>query len=265
MGTGAGSTDDPDRLAQVAGMVADAARIVVLTGAGISTESGIPDYRGPQGVWTQNPKAERMSTIGDYLADPEVRQLAWRFRAEQAVWRRDPNPAHRALVDLERAGKLSLLVTQNVDGLHAKAGTSQDRLVEIHGTVRLVRCQQCKAVIGIEDAISRVEAGEADPPCRSCGSILRPAVVFFGEGLVEEDLARAVLATRDADLFLAAGSSLQVFPAAGLPQLAVESGIPLVVANAEPTPFDDVAAAVLRGRLGSVLPAIVQGDVDPPR
>ncbi len=245
-------------LQKAASLVADARRIVVLTGAGVSTESGIPDYRGPQGVWTTNPKAEQLSTIAPYLTDPEVRQLAWQMRREHAVWRREPNTSHLALVDLEAQGRLSLLVTQNVDGLHAKARTSAEHLVEIHGSLRHTQCVACDERRPIDEAMQRVEEGNPDPSCRSCGGILKPTVVFFGEGLDEHDLAKAVRSSADADLFLAAGTSLQVHPAAGLPALAKEHGAALIIANDEPTPLDHLADEVVRGRLGEVLPALVR-------
>ncbi len=238
-------------------LLADARRVAVLTGAGMSTASGIPDYRGPDGVWTRDPEAEKLSTITHYLADQDVRRRAWRMRRETAVWAREPNDGHRALVELEAQGRLEVLVTQNVDGLHAKAGTSRQRLVEVHGSLRETECVACGDRRPIDEAMARLELGIDDPRCRACGGVLKPTVVFFGEGLDEHDLARAVEGTARCDLFLAAGTSLQVHPAAGLPRLAVEQGARLVICNAEPTPLDHLADAVVRGDLAEVLPALV--------
>ncbi len=246
-----------DGLAVAAALVGAAQRILVLTGAGISTESGISDYRGPEGVWTRKPGAERLSTIGPYSTDPEVRREAWQMRIEQAAWRREPNAGHRAIVELEAQGRLDLLVTQNVDGLHAKAGTSADRLVEIHGSLRNTQCLDCDERLPIEETIARVEGGIPDPRCR-CSGVLKPTVVFFGQGLDDLDLARAVQSCKRADLVLAAGTSLQVHPVAALPELALDHGARLIIANAEPTPLDHRADAVVRGRLGVVLPALVE-------
>src|SRR5690606_7204048 len=154
-------------------LVADARRVTVLTGAGISTDSGIPDFRGPNGVWTKNPEAEKQSTLQHYLSDPEVRKRAWRSRLDHGAFSAEPNPGHLALVDLERQGRLHTLITQNVDGLHQKAGISPERVVEIHGTVHEVMCLSCDERAPMQRALDRVRAGEDDPSCRSCGEIGR--------------------------------------------------------------------------------------------
>jgi NAD-dependent deacetylase len=244
----------PDEIAR---WLRKARSVVVLTGAGISTESGIPDFRGPQGVWTKDPKAERLSNIHHYMNDPEVRVASWQARLVHPAWTAQPNAGHAALAEMERRGCLEVLITQNVDGLHQKAGSSPDRVIEIHGTVREVVCMACDERAPMERALDRVRAGEADPPCRSCGGILKSATVSFGQNLVPEDLIRAEKAARNCDLFLALGTTLTVFPVAALPGLALEGGARLVIANAEPTPYDPHAAAVVRGDLGEVLPALV--------
>jgi NAD-dependent deacetylase len=231
--------------------------VVVLTGAGISTESGIPDFRGPQGVWTRDPKAEKLSNLHHYMNDPEVRLASWQARLVHPAWTAEPNAGHLALADMERRGRLDTLVTQNIDGLHQKAGSSPERVVEIHGTVREVVCMACGERAPMERALDRVRAGEADPPCRSCGGILKSATISFGQNLVPEDLRRAEKAARNCDLFLALGTTLTVYPVAYLPEFALEAGARLVIANAQPTPFDSQADAVLRGVLGDVLPALV--------
>jgi len=236
----------------------DARRLVVLTGAGISTDSGIPDFRGPQGVWTRNPEAEKMATIQHYVADPEVRKKAWRYRMENKMWLREPNPGHLACVRLEHREKLLMLVTQNVDGLHMKAGTSPGRLVEIHGTMREVVCLDCGERAPIERALARVEAGEDDPPCRSCGGILKTATISFGQALVQKDMERAQQAARACDFLLAVGSTLSVYPIAGIVPVAKEQGARVVIVNAEPTAMDGLADAVLRGSISAILPQIVR-------
>jgi NAD-dependent deacetylase len=236
----------------------DARRIVVLTGAGISTDSGIPDFRGPQGVWTRNPEAEKMSNIHHYVTDAEVRKKAWRYRMENRMWLREPNPGHLACVRLEHREKLLMLITQNVDGLHLKAGTSPARLVEIHGTMRDVVCLDCGERAPIERALARVEAGEDDPPCRRCGGILKTATISFGQGLVQEDVERATRAARACDLMLAIGSTLSVYPAAGVVPLAKEQGARVVIVNAEPTAMDGLADVVLRGSITEILPQVVR-------
>jgi NAD-dependent deacetylase len=241
----------------VAGWLRDARSVVALTGAGISTESGIPDFRGPDGVWTRDPAAEARADIRYYLSDPEVRRQAWRARATRPEGAVQPNAGHRALVALERSGHLDLLVTQNIDGLHLAAGTSPARLVEIHGTARDVVCLDCGDRAPIETALERVRAGDDDPACRVCGGILKTATVSFGQQLDRADLGRAEDASDACDLFLAVGTSLAVYPAAFLPQRALRGGARLVIVNAQPTPLDGVAAAVFHGQIGEVLPALV--------
>src|SRR5207247_4956258 len=171
-----------------------------------------PDFRGPQGVWPKNPEAEKMATIQHYVADAEVRKRAWRSRLETPIQDREPHDGHRALVTLERRGVLDTLITQNVDGLHLKAGSSPERVIEIHGTIREVVCLDCGERAPMERALARVRAGEADPPCRSCGGILKSATISFGQALVEDDLARAERAARACDLLFEVGSTLSVYP-----------------------------------------------------
>jgi len=250
--------DDLERtLATVRGWIDAAKRIVVLTGAGISTDSGIPDFRGPQGLWTRNPEAEKMATLQHYVADPEVRKRAWRTRLESPMHDREPNDGHRALVALERRGILDTLITQNVDGLHLKAGSAPARVIEIHGTSREVVCLSCGERAAMERALARVRAGESDPPCRTCGGILKSATISFGQGLVQADLERAGVAARRCDLMLAIGTKLSVYPIAGVVPVAKEAGARVVILNAEPTEMDTLADAVLRGSISELLPRIV--------
>jgi NAD-dependent deacetylase len=254
-------TEDNERLVSVVrGWIEAARRLVVLTGAGISTESGIPDFRGPQGVWTRNPEAEKQSTIQHYVADPDVRKRAWRSRLESPAWAAKPNAGHRALVELERCGKLDTLITQNIDGLHQAAGSSPERVVEVHGTMREVVCLSCGERAAMERALARVRSGEEDPPCRTCGGILKSATISFGQSLVAEDIARAQQAARRCDLMLAIGTKLSVWPVAGVVPVAKDAGARVVIVNAEPTDMDGLADAILTGSIGDLLPRLVPGD-----
>ncbi|HKU41298.1 MAG TPA: Sir2 family NAD-dependent protein deacetylase [Polyangiales bacterium] len=245
----------------VAGMIRAAKRVVALTGAGISTESGIPDFRGPQGVWTKNPAAEKLSTLQHYMGDPEVRKRAWQTRIHHEAWSAQPNAGHLALVALERAGKLDTLLTQNIDGLHQLAGSNPARVVEIHGTIRDVVCMSCSARGPMGPVLERVRAGEADPSCRECGGILKSATISFGQSLVAEDLQRAEVAARNCDLLLAIGSSLGVYPIAAVVPLARQSGARIVIVNGTSTEMDGLADYVLRGKIGEILPRVVAGAV----
>lgn len=232
-------------------------RVTVLTGAGISTDSGIPDFRGPNGVWTRNPAAERASTLSAYLGEPEVRRAAWQARLHSPAWSARPNAGHLAVVELERRGLLHTLVTQNTDGLHLAAGTSEDRLVEIHGCARRVVCWDCGEKAPMARALERVRDGEDDPPCRSCGGILKSDAILFEQSLVPEDLARAERAASACELLLAVGTTLAVYPAAGMVPIAKRAGARVVIVNGEPTEMDHVADGVLRGPIGELLPAVV--------
>lgn len=237
-------------------LVSTSTRVVALTGAGISTESGIPDFRGPNGVWTRDPKAERMSNIHDYMSDPGVRKLSWQARLNSPTWQAQPNDGHRALVALELAGKLHAVITQNIDGLHQRSGHSPAAVIEVHGTMWEVTCMSCGWRGPMPPVLDRVRSGEGDPACARCGGILKSATISFGQPLVPQVIERAMRAAAQSDLLLAIGSSLQVYPAAGLVPLAKEAGARLVIVNAEPTPFDDLADVVLRDPIGRVLPAI---------
>jgi NAD-dependent deacetylase len=250
-------TADAEQLDRLAALLRDARQIVVLTGAGISTESGIPDFRGPQGVWTKDPEAERKATIQHYVADADHRRAVWRNRAGSEVFAGQPNAGHVALAELERKANVDALVTQNVDGLHLAAGSSPEIVIEIHGNVHSAKCLQCAWRGPMEDTLARVRAGEDDPACLECGGMLKSATISFGENLVPEDLMRAQRAAAAADVFLAVGTSLGVYPAAALPEHALRAGATLAVLNGEPTPFDGVAEFVLRDRLGEVLPDLV--------
>ena len=238
-----------------------ARRIVVLTGAGISTESGIPDFRGPRGVWTKNPAAEKQSTIQHYLADAEVRKAAWRARIDSPAWSAEPNTGHRALVALERRGKLHALVTQNIDELHQRAGQSPALVVEVHGSMRRVMCWRCGRRAPMEQALERLRAGEDDPHCRDCGGILKSDTISFGQALEPEVIARAMRAAAEADLLLAIGTTLQVRPVASMVPIAARAGAAIVIVNDQATAMDELADVVIREPIGKVLVAICGGDL----
>jgi NAD-dependent deacetylase len=247
-----------DGLDTIAAWIRSADAIVILTGAGISTESGIPDFRGPNGVWTKNPAAEKTATLEHYVNDPEVRKQAWQNRLRSEIWQAQPNAGHRAIADLEQKANVHTLVTQNIDGLHLAAGSSPEKVIEIHGTVHAAKCLQCGWRGPMEETLARVEAGEEDPACLECGGMLKSATISFGENLVQRDLERAQRAAQSTDLFIALGTSLGVYPAAGLPEVALSQGARLVIGNAQETPFDGLASATSRAPLGELLPALVE-------
>ena len=245
----------------IRGWIDAAQRVVVLTGAGISTDSGIPDFRGPKGVWTLNPKAERMSDIRYYTTDPEVRRLSWQSRLAHPAWTAAPNAGHRALAELEQRGKLHALVTQNIDGLHQRAGVSADKVIEVHGTLHTVMCLSCGWRGPMQQTLDRVRAGEQDPECRECSGLLKSDTISFGQQLIPEVIERAMAVSTEGDLFIAIGTTLQVYPVAAAVPKALDAGARVVIINAEATQFDDVADAVVRLPIGEVLPWICGADV----
>lgn len=282
-------------VARLGELVAAAERITVLTGAGISTDSGIPDFRGPQGLWTKDPEAEKRATLQHYLGDPEVRRGAWRFRRDSAGWAAQPNAGHLALVELERMGKLHALVTQNIDGLHQRAGNDAALVIEVHGTMWWTRCWTCGDRRPMTEALERVADGEDDPDCLACrgasssdewqrdraasfrgegpvrheappgasraermrGGILKSDTISFGQALVPEVIERSLTASETCDLLLAVGSSLSVYPAANCVPRAVAAGAEVAIVNGEPTALDRMADVVVLGSISEVLPAAV--------
>jgi NAD-dependent deacetylase len=249
------SARDVERVAE---WLRASAAVTALTGAGISTDSGIPDFRGPNGVWTRNPAAEKLFTLQTYVADAETRRAAWQNRRNHAAWTAQPNAGHRALVELERLGRVRAIVTQNIDELHQRAGSSPELVIEIHGTVFQVECLQCGGRSPMAEALERVDAGDPDPRCLTCGGLQKSATISFGQPLRTDVLQAAVDAAASCDVFLAVGTSLRVQPAAGLCDLARAAGARLVIVNAEPTPYDEDADAVLRGPIGELLPQLVR-------
>jgi NAD-dependent deacetylase len=248
---------DETAVARAEGMIREASRIVVLTGAGISTRSGIPDFRGPQGLWTLNPKAEKMSNIEYYLKDPEVRRLAWQSRLESPAFHAEPNAAHLALVALERRNTLGVLVTQNVDGLHQAAGSDPDRVVEVHGTLHWSRCWTCGDRRPMLETLARVSAGDPDPSCLQCGGILKSDTISFGQSLVQEVIERAMDESERCDLLLVVGSSLGVYPIANMVPRAKSAGSRIVIVNGESTAMDHFADVVVGGDIPEVLPRLI--------
>lgn len=240
-------------------LVEASSSVVVITGAGISTASGIPDFRGPEGVWTKNPSAERLSNIEAFTSSTEVRRAAWqRLLATQAN-PAQPNPAHRALVAFERTGKLEAIVTQNIDGLHIAAGSDPTLVIEVHGNTRMTRCLQCGAETPTSLILERVKEGDLDPHCdvlvgdAKCDGLLKTTVVSFGQELPRQDFARAEYLAKTCELLICVGSTLMVHPVAGLVPKAVSRGARLIIVNAEATPFDGDADVVERGDIPTVL------------
>jgi NAD-dependent deacetylase len=256
-----------DPVAELGGLLAASRRVTTFTGAGVSTESGIPDFRSPGGVWTRYDPQD--FTFDRYVASAEVRANAWAMRREFFAQEVQPNPAHRAIARIEEAGRGHGVVTQNIDGLHQLAGSTN--VVEIHGTAREVACIGRAPRDGVPDgcgfsapytwAFERLDGLDPDPCCPECGGLVKSATVSFGQVLPAEVVETSAALVATSDLLLTVGSSLQVWPAAELPMLAARAGIPLVIVNDEPTPMDELATLVLRGRAGELLPAAVDASM----
>lgn len=246
-----------EKLQYASELMRQAQRIVALTGAGISTESGIPDFRSPGSIWLQQPPV----SFQDFISKPEARQQYWLTRRSlyQQVSAAQPNEAHMALVDLEEKERLLGIVTQNFDGLHHDAGNNPKQIVELHGTSRVAACTHCGQRSSIEELQQRVDAGEVDPLCSDCGGYLKTATILFGQRIPDDVLARAKELAFACDLFLVVGSSLKVNPAAILPNIALKNDVPLIIINLQPTHLDDYAEIVINEKAGEVLPRIVAG------
>lgn len=247
-----------DEVERARGIVADARLVTILTGAGVSTASGIPDFRGPQGMWTKDPQASRMFDFDAYVSDPKIRVLAWANRRDHPAWVAEPNAAHRAIAHLESQGRLRAVITQNIDGLHQSAGSGETApVLEVHGSLRNTICLDCGDRRPMEQALQRLDAGEEDPPCRVCGGILKSDTISFGQPLDAHVLDQAMRAAREGDILLAAGTSLQVNPVASLVPMAWQAGARVIICNGEPTPYDSLAEAIVRDPLEQVLPRIL--------
>ena len=246
---------DPD-IAELAGMLRGARRGVVFTGAGISTESGIPDFRSPGGIWTKMMPVQ----FQDYIADPEARRISWerRFEMEETWNAVRPNSGHLAVTELMRRGHVRAVITQNIDNLHQASGVPDDRVIELHGNTRYAKCLTCNTRMEIADIRLHFDAHGAAPDCKFCGGIIKTATISFGQAMPEDEMARAEKASLDADLFLVAGSSLVVYPAAAFPLLAKRAGARLVILNREETEQDPYADLVLHKEIGPTLTAAVQ-------
>jgi len=241
----------------VADMIVASQCMVVFTGAGISTESGIPDFRGPDGIWTKVDPSQ--FTFQRYLNDAEMRRQIWETFLVGGRWpQAEPNAAHIAIAELERLGKLDCLITQNVDSLHLAAGNSEDLILELHGASRYVKCIDCGKRFSREQALPIVEKDKVNPKCDACGGLLKSGTVAFGEPMPARETREAERRARSCDLFLVIGSSLVVYPAAFMPVYALQAGARVVVINLEPTPVDDRAHAVIHGKAGELMPLIME-------
>jgi NAD-dependent deacetylase len=244
-----------DPIARAVEALTGRTNVLVFTGAGVSTESGIPDFRGPSGVWTRVDPAE--FTYDRYVESADTRRASWRHRAASHVLDAEPNPAHHAIVELWEANRIVGCVTQNIDGLHQKAGLPAEVVVELHGNAALTTCLGCGAGLPTSTVMERVDAGDDDPHCHECGGILKAAVVFFGEAMPVGEMERSHDMAVAADAVLVVGSTLSVFPAAYIPLAVVEAGHPMVIVNRGPTEFDGLADATVDMPAGEALPAIV--------
>lgn len=236
--------------------IEEARSIVAFTGAGISTESGIPDFRSPNGVWARN----RTIYFDEFVQNEQDRVEYWRQKVEGWPDMRDaqPNAGHLAFVDLARRGKLKAMITQNIDGLHQRSGLDPALILELHGTTVEAACLQCADRIPMDEAVARVQGGELAPRCGRCGGLLKPATVSFGQSMPRDVLRKAEEAAVSCNVFLAVGSSLVVHPAAGLPVLAKRAGAKLVILNRTETPLDELADLVVNDEIGKVLPEMTQ-------
>lgn len=251
------SSDVDHLIERAADLILEARRVVVFTGAGVSTESGIPDFRSPGGIWTRYDPED--FTYQRYLVSAECRRKNWELLLESVqLMQAEPNPAHLAVAELERMGKLDCVITQNIDNLHQVAGNSPDKIIELHGTAKWVRCLSCERRYPSEEIITWLRGGETDPRCGTCSGILKLATIAFGEPMPIREVVEAEARSRSSDLFIVIGSSLVVYPAADMPRYALASGSKLIIVNLEPTYLDDWADVVIRGRAGEVMANIME-------
>ncbi len=240
-------------------LINESSRVVFLTGAGISTDAGIPDFRGPQGVWTKDPVAEKMSDIRYYMSDSEVRHRAWQSRLTHPALRASPGDGHRAIAAFEQTGKVNCLITQNIDGLHQKAGSSDGVVIEIHGTIHRVICMSCRRLTPMLQELERVRRGELDPECAECGGILKSDTISFGQSLDERKINAAFQSVSDCDLLICIGTTLQVYPIAGVVDIAKKRQARVVIINNQATPYDEVADIVIRDPISKSVPLLLEG------
>jgi NAD-dependent deacetylase len=241
--------------AALAALIRASSRAVIFTGAGISTESGIPDFRSPGGIWTKMMPID----FQDYIADPAARRLSWQRRFEmEETWNKvAPNDGHRAVAQLVGCGKVSHVITQNIDALHQAGGVPEEQVIELHGNTRYAKCLDCGLRMEIADIRSHFEAHGDAPGCADCGGIVKTATISFGQPMPELEMARAAAAAKACDLMLVLGSSLAVYPAAGVPLLAKRNGARLAILNRDTTPQDQFADLVVRAEIGPTLQAVI--------
>jgi NAD-dependent deacetylase len=248
--------DADEKIGLIADMIGEAKRIVVFTGAGVSTESGIPDFRSPDGLWSRFDPED--FTIERFLASPETRRKQWRFLLSGGFFKdARPNAAHVAIADLESLGRLECVITQNIDNLHQMAGNDPAKVYELHGNMRWIRCLDCGDRSALEEILRVYGTADAPPTCARCGGIMKPGVIFFGEALPEETLREATWHANHCDLLIVVGSSLVVYPAASIPFVAEQAGAKLVIVNLTPTPADAIADVVINTSAGEALPRII--------
>jgi len=241
-----------DRLVE---LIIDARNVVVFTGAGVSTESGSPDFRGPGGIWERFDPDD--FTFQKFISSEETRKKQWRLMREGLITEAKPNPAHHAIAELDRLGKLDCVITQNIDNLHQKAGVADEKVFELHGNNNWIKCLGCGQRYPYQEVKKRIIDGDEIPGCQSCGGILKPEVVFFGEVLPVDALEQAAAHSRNADLFIVIGSTLVVYPAAHMPVFAVNSGASLAIINIGSTPMDQQAEVLISGKAGEVMFLVV--------
>ncbi|HYA89944.1 MAG TPA: Sir2 family NAD-dependent protein deacetylase [Thermodesulfobacteriota bacterium] len=247
-----------DRLRQVAHRIVSSKRVIVFSGAGLSTESGIPDFRSPGGVWDRYQPED--FTFQNFLASETSRERYWQMATEfyEPIKKAQPNQAHLAIAELEKLGKLDCVITQNIDGLHFKAGNSEEKVIQLHGTAIFVSCLSCKKRYRRDEIQERIIRGQKAPRCDDCGGLLKPATISFGQSMPERETQEAYDRSSTCDLFIVVGSSLVVQPAASMPLVAKRNGATLAIINRDPTPYDDLADVVIHGQAGSVMATILE-------
>jgi len=242
---------------QLAQLIIQSIKVVVFTGAGISTESGIPDFRSPGGVWSRYDPED--FTIQKFLSGPAARRTIWKMSIEGGLLAEaKPNLAHYAIAELYRLGKLDCVITQNIDNLHQKAGVPGDRVLELHGNMQWVVCLSCHRRFPMPEVLQRINEGVEVPDCPDCHGILKPDAVFFGEALPQETLREAIRRAQNCDLFIVIGSTLVVYPAAYIPTYATQAGARLAIVNLTPTPFDHLAELVIQGKAGEIMSEVIE-------
>jgi NAD-dependent deacetylase len=246
--------EEIERLAQ---LIIESQKVIVFTGAGISTESGIPDFRSPGGIWSRYDPED--FTIQKFLSSPAARKTIWKMSVESGLLTEaEPNPAHYAIAELYQLSKLDCVITQNIDNLHQKAGVPEDKVFELHGNMQWVVCLSCRKRFPMSEVLQKIEEGIEVPDCPDCQGILKPDAVFFGEALPQETLRDAIRRSQNCDLFIVIGSTLVIYPAAYIPTYAGEAGAKLAIVNLTPTPFDHYAEVIIRGKAGEIMSRVME-------